>query len=219
MVKEGEKLKRGDERIEITITTKEGELAEVSVDRLREDVEVTPEDMRLAKRAFRSVYKNYVKERAKEMERDVREVKEKEKKVVDLLSPHHRMIEEAIAKGAHIELSLLSNDGGVMGWEPFTHRNGSVKDFHPERFRINGEGVSLKEEIVIKETVIKRPLSTTTPTGIGGSAEVMGEGEEAKAFSPSEGGDETEARAGAEVLNADDFPDEDKNIKKGEYDE
>ncbi|KKK50326.1 hypothetical protein LCGC14_3126120 [marine sediment metagenome] len=136
---EMDKIKKGDDRVEITITTKHGDFAEVEFELLREDIEVTPEDMRLARRAFKNSYREYVKKRGKEVDAGREKAVREEKEKVDVLSPFHTYVKESVASGLSVELSLLSHDGGVVGWEPYTRRNGPVEDFHPSRFRVDGK--------------------------------------------------------------------------------
>lgn len=207
-----EKLKKGDERVEITIVTKQDDFAEVSIDRLHKDIEVTPEDMRLAKRAFRHAYRDYVKARGKEVEESLKEEKEREKEEERKLSPHHQMIKEAIACGCLVELSLQEGSGVTVGFEPFTHRNGEVEDFHPSRFRIEGRDVNVNEPAKKYRKAVESGFivgdgkpSQVYKNEVSGSMEVL---------KPSvavleendlhgDGGEETKARKEASVLVSD----------------
>ena len=77
----GEKLKRGDDRMRITVTTKEDDHAVVTIERLRDDIELNPSDMNFARKALKKGYKTY--KRARMVELDARvATKEKEEEVI-----------------------------------------------------------------------------------------------------------------------------------------
>lgn len=194
---ETEKIKKGDDRVEITITTKHGDFAEVEFDVLRDDIEVTPEDMRLARRAFKNSYREYVKKRGKEVDVGRAEAVREEKEKVDVLSPYHLYVKESMASGSNIELSLLSHEGNVVGWNPYTRRNGPVEDFHPSRFRVDGVVVDISKEMKVKEKVAMAisPPADELPSDVKEEEEVD--------VSVGDGQEENQARSSATIIQDD----------------